>query len=46
MHMGCKDVLCLVYFSVFSWHSNPVYVHHSGACLVKPIMQAFSPLQP
>ena len=29
-----------------SWHSNPVYVHHSGACLVKPIMQAFSPLQP
>ena len=43
---GCKDVLCLVYFSAISWHSNPVYVHRIGACLMKPIMQAFSPLQP
>ena len=26
------------------WHSDPVYVHHSGACLVKPMKQSCSPL--
>ena len=27
------------------WHSSPVYVHYSGACLVKPMRKSCSPLQ-